>query len=273
MKRPLVALVALVALAAVPATAAADGSIMVLRADAGRADAEATAAVVRGARAPSVTVTAGSASLADVALMAGCDPAEASCLETVAGQLGVEQLVIVDARKDGSGTVVDVVATRRGQTPARRSFALGADRRASLAEVEAGMPALIGRPGAAPVDGGPADRVATASTHPSRAPLVVAIGGGILAGAGFVLWGLAASTQQEIDDAPAATAEDLAHLADLEDTGRTYAAAGNGLVIGGALAGIAGLAWMYWAHRQEQRSLRVAPVAGAQVGLALEASW
>lgn len=269
MKPALIGAAALAAVVASPTAARAQpAAIMVLPADA-PVDAAITGAIVRGAHGVSPAVTAGSASLADTAFIAGCDPAEPRCLDAVGAQLGVQQLVIVRSR----GGTVDVTATRPGAAPTRRSFP--ADR---LGELEAAIPGLLGAPSAAgagtaeaTLSGGAAGESRMSPRGRSRAALVLAIGGGALALTGTALWAAAASTQSEIDDAPTNTAADLEHLASLERTGRTYASVGNGLFIAGSVAAVAGVGWLVWERRHRAR---VVPIAGpAQAGLAVEGRW
>ena len=104
--------------------------------------------------------------------------------------------------------------------------------------------------------------------------IALGIGGGAVLAGGFALWGLAASTQSDIDSAPTATVADLQHLASLEDDGRRYAAIGNGLVIGGGLTVAAALGWILWSRSHEAGPVRVAPAVGpAGASVHLEASW
>ena len=63
------------------------------------------------------------------------------------------------------------------------------------------------------------------------------IGGGGAVALGFLLWNAASSTQRDIDAAPTRTQKDLADLRDLESRGDFYAAAGNVLVVTGAIVG------------------------------------
>jgi hypothetical protein len=84
--------------------------------------------------------------------------------------------------------------------------------------------------GSAPVpeQPGPPDR---------RLELAGMIGGGSLLALGVILWGAASSTQDDINKAPTRTSQDLANLRDLESRGDVYAAAGNALVVTGAVLG------------------------------------
>jgi hypothetical protein len=73
--------------------------------------------------------------------------------------------------------------------------------------------------------------------HDGRLELAGMIGGGSMLVLGAVLWGVASSTQDDIDHAPTRSRQDLANLKDLESRGDIYAAAGNVLVVTGAVLG------------------------------------
>jgi hypothetical protein len=119
-------------------------------------------------------------------------------------------------------------------------------------------PAIAARPPAEPAPGVPAPTAVapappavpeTAPTGPAAPPadqaaprdrrleLAGMIGGGGMLVLGLVLWGAASSTQDDINNAPATTRQDLANLRDLESRGDIYAAAGNVLVATGAVVG------------------------------------
>jgi hypothetical protein len=70
-----------------------------------------------------------------------------------------------------------------------------------------------------------------------RLELAGMIGGGSMLALGVVLWGAASSTQDDINQAPTRTRQDLANLRDLESRGDVYAAAGNVLVVTGVVLG------------------------------------
>lgn len=70
-----------------------------------------------------------------------------------------------------------------------------------------------------------------------RVELAGMVGGGSLLTLGVILWGAASSTQDDINKAPTRTGQDLANLRDLESRGDVYAAAGNALVVTGAVLG------------------------------------
>jgi len=103
-----------------------------------------------------------------------------------------------------------------------------------------------------------------------RGYVVGAIGGGVLATVGLVLWSSARSTQDEIDRAPIGTAAELRRLQDLEATGRSYALWGNVAVITGVAVGAA-CGYLYWRERRRARSqVAIVPTVHAHgVGLTL----
>lgn len=267
----------------------------------------AIAALVRGAAGGKTTVvTAGDGSLADSAFIVGCEPTADTCRDAVARQLGLDALWIVAA--DGA-TVTVAVRPVGGPTSTRRVPMPQPTAPAGIAALEAAGRSWAG--GAAPVDAGaggstssrprvdpgtdhlaprspdapvadppeppqfePAPATAAAVARPIPVGAIgLGVGGGVLLLGGAVMWGLAASTQGDIDAAPAQSAADLQHLAALEDTGRTYAGLGNAMVIGGSLAVVAAGAWIYWT-RHHGAETRLAPVVGGgAAGLTLEGTW
>ena len=107
-----------------------------------------------------------------------------------------------------------------------------------------------------------------------RGAIVVGVGGGALVLAGVALWGLAASTQGDIDAAPTATVADLERLVELEADADRYASLGNGLVVGGGLAVVAAGVWILWHRQHERAGVRVTPaLAPGSATVTLEASW
>ncbi|MBK9034444.1 MAG: hypothetical protein IPL61_24785 [Myxococcales bacterium] len=237
------------------------------------------AATARAVKQAAPTATIADASLADSAFILGCDPSTDPCRDDVAGQLGFDRMVIV-SRRDLSTEVV--VRTRGGDTRAQAFTVAGADDRAGLATLEAGVPALLAPavvevdpgPGVGAVAGGGGRALGVGPGGVPKGALIVGVGGGVLLVGGVVLWGLAASTQGDIDSAPTSTRAELERLDGLEADARQYATMGNGLVIGGAVAVVAAGAWMLWHHKHARESVRVAPAVGPGVAtVTLEASW
>ena len=86
------------------------------------------------------------------------------------------------------------------------------------------------------------------------------IGGGGCVVLSFVLWGAAASTQNEIDKAPTKTPKDIQNLKDLESKGDAQAGLGNILFIGGiALTAVSTYFYIRDRHSGSSRQARVAP--------------
>lgn len=237
---------------------AAPRSVLVIAATTGDPVVDASVKAIAGADA---TIKAGAVSLADSALILGCDPEADDCRDAVTDQLAVDELVVVTNRGDGA---IMVASYRRGGAPGtRKTYPVGgADDAAGLKQLGDGTAAAVAARSVDPVGErtmtGPA---ATTRGGIPRGALYIGVGGAVLVLSGAVAWGLAGAKQGEIDDAPTATAADLAHLADLESSGRAYAAAGNGLVIGGAIALAAAGTWIYL-NRRRERSVQVAPAIG-----------
>ena len=288
-----VAAVAVVA-AAAPAHASLKPRVMVLPAgDAGGGGAipeDLARALTQGARRVTPDVARSSASLADTAVIVGCDPAARPCLDAVAAALNVDQLLVVrvvaaaDAGAGGEVTV-ELTAVGRETAPVTQRFPLRpATRKRDLAAIEAAVPAMLeahvapgpggddpggaGGAGGAGAGDGPGDAGAgkggagsagagagpEVSTRSRRTPAAIALTGGAVVAIGVGAWVLAAIEQGEIDDAPTATAADLDRLARLERTAERYASAGNALVIAGGVAAAAGAVWWWTAGRGRDRA-------------------
>jgi hypothetical protein len=271
------------------AAEAADGlqaRVMVLPAEGStaadpRLASDVSVALMRGARRATRNVAQATATLADTAVIVGCDPAERSCADAVAAALNVDQMLLPRLSSDGDVSTVEVTAISREAAPVSRRFPVRpASRRQDLASIEAAVPTLLDAEGHG-VDPGPDDPPLRdelppppppddpppgggASGEPPgdgspRLPMYLTAGGGALAVTGLVFWGLAAARQGDIDDAPTSTAEDLANLEALEDRGRTYATLGNAMVIGGGLVAVAGAVW-WWRSRPRGARATVTPV-------------
>lgn len=288
--------------------------VMVLPAEGAATDsklpADLSAALTAGARRVTPNVQKSTASLGDTAVIVGCDPADQACLESVAAALNVDQMLLVTVKSESGGDVtVEVTAISREAEPVTQQFVVRvATRKQDLAKIEAAVPGMLDAEAAAaeggdggdggavtgggdggtgsvtdpglvggtgPEPGPDPDRDRVSST---RAPMVVTIAGGAIAVLGLGAWTIAAVKQGSIDDAPTATAEDLERLEDMESSARTYASTGNGLVIGGAIAAIAGGIWWWKVSRADDAApasgLVVSPmIGGDRGGLVLEGRW
>ncbi len=279
MRSLLVMILLLGAVAAAPSRATAetlDPRIMVMKIEGdapgvARLADKVTQALRTTARRFTPHVEVATASLADTAVIVGCEPGERACLDAVAAVLNVDRLLIARLSGDADGDAhVDVSLSSREHAPATARFDVrAATRDADVAVLAAGvarmfeddeaaahtpddatgrrpdrraMPTLTARarPAATrtrPSTARPVDVPSTLDA-PSRArwPLWISVGGAVAVAGGATMWALASSRQDEIDAAPTDTPAQLEHLADLEASARTRATVGNLLVIGGAVA-------------------------------------
>jgi hypothetical protein len=232
-------------------------------------------------------VARATAPIADTAVIVGCEPTEDSCLDAVAAALNVDQLLIARIAATGAkgeDATVEITAVTREARPVRQTFTVhAASRDADLAALEEQVPVMLEagearrdepEPPPEPVPVPVPVPVPGPERRSSAGPLIVAGAGGALLVAGGVFWGLAASTQGEIDDAPTATAADLERLADLEDEARLRANVGNVLIVAGAVVAAGGVTW-YLVSRRRGREVRVAPLVDPSGGggVAIGGAW
>lgn len=244
-------------------TALADDRTIVVAetASAGAEDAAVFKAAARGVKRAIPDAAIADASLADSAFILGCDPGANACRDDVAAQLGYERLVIVSRR--GAEVTVAVRARRDGD---QRRFSLAQTDKPTLAILESDIAAML-KPKAAG---------ASSSAHgrTPRGALYLGAGGLLAIAVGATMWGLAASTQGDIDDAPTGTLDELRHLRDLEDRGEAYATAGNVLVgVGAAVVVVAG-AWIWRRRSERSPAVQVAPaVTPGGAALVMGGAW
>ena len=252
------------ALVVVPRLAAAEPhKVLVLQSE-GRAGAglraKIDAAIARLAAAAQLQASAGELTFTDAATAVGCRPDAASCKDEVMGMLSVDEIVVTTVTPKPGGVEIAVQRIARGGATrdATMLLATGAspgklDRIAPLFSEPRDAPAPPAEP--APVIPAPTAVAPAPPAVPETAPagsapladppgprdrgleLAGMIGGGSLLALGVVLWGAASNTQNEINNAPTRTRQDLANLRDLESRGDVYAAAGNVLVATGAVLG------------------------------------
>ncbi|HET9622717.1 MAG TPA: hypothetical protein VFP84_15195 [Kofleriaceae bacterium] len=263
------ACLALAATLAAATPALADSHKLLVLQSEGRTDAatrtKIDAAVFKLAAASEPQAAAGGLNFSDAATAVGCKPDTALCKDEVLGMLSVDEIVIttIAARPGGleitvrrvskggasrdasmvlpagaSPDKLDGIAPLFGGPPPASKPAITTDRPAGTeapvvpppTAVEAPPPSPIEQPAAQPAE--PSD----ATTH-RRLEIAGMAGGGALAVIGLLLWSAASSTQNDIDNAPTATRQDLMHLRDLESKGDTYATLGNLFVISGLVVG------------------------------------
>lgn len=260
---PRIALVVGLGVVATTATALADDRTLVM-AEATSTGADDTAvfqAAARGVKRAIPDASIADASLADSAFIVGCDPAADACRDDVAAQLGYQRLVIVSRR----GADVTVVV-RAPQGRDQRRFSVAQTDAPSLSILEGDVATMLG-PKAAGASSSPPG-------HMPRGAMYLGAGGLVAIAVGATMWGLASSTQGDIDDAPTGTLDELRHLRDLEDRGQAYATAGNVLVgVGAAVVVVAG-AWIWRRRSERSPAVQVAPaVTPGGAALVLGGAW
>jgi hypothetical protein len=255
-RRALVAVLAVL----VPRLATADGHKLLVLQSEGRVDAglraKIDAAITRLALGATPGAVAGELTFSDAATAVGCKPDAPACKDEVLGMLAVDEIIITVLTPKPGG--LEIAARRFGKGGALGEatvlLAAGAapDRLEDLAPLFSGKPAEAAPVLPEPSSVIPATAVPeTARPDPSppadqpsalghRLELAGMGGGATMVTLGLVMWIAASSTQDEIDHAPTATRQDLAHLQDLESRGDGFATAGNVLAIGGlAIASVA----------------------------------
>jgi hypothetical protein len=266
--------------------------------DLGDLNGDVDGALARGAGRLTPTVARATATLDDTAVIVGCDPAEASCLDAVAAALNVDQLLIARVSVSGADASVEVTAVTREAEPVTQTFVIHkATRAADLAKLEEAVPVMLeAGEGKKPLPGedtgtgtgtgtgtdsgiGVGTGTGTGTSGGgggggSTGPLIT-IGAGVVAlAAGGVFWGLASVKQGEIDDAPTSTPEDLDRLADLEAAGQLRANVGNVLVVAGALVAAGGVTWYLLGRKGRDESLHASPViVPGGAGIAIGGAW
>lgn len=238
------------------------------------------ASIEKLAKATSDRVTIGDTTFGETAAAVGCEPADDGCAEAVRATLGVDELVhgTVTAGPTETTLVVRRTVARERTHATTAVLATGEP----LDTVEAELaPWFDGAPPPEEPESLTAeDAPPLAEPGPSRPPInrertkgfLIAAGGGLSLVIGLVLWSHKSEIQGEIDDAPTRSAEDFAHLEQLEDRAFTYAMVGNLMVIGGlALTG-----WGSWIVYQDHRSRQVTvtpSVTSTGAGVSVGGTW
>jgi hypothetical protein len=276
--------------AARPAAADLDPRVLVLPAEgAGPPSmtslaADVADALARGAAQTTHNVARADASLGDTAVVVGCDPSQAACLDAVAAALNVDQVVVSRLRASGNDATVEVTAVTREAEPSTRTFTVHASSRdADLAALQTAVIEMLqsgeARRSQAHREGAASQPSLPGGAHPTTVeparptwPILVTAGGAVLLAGGVGCWALASSKQGSIDGAPTGSAADLDRLASLESSARQYATAGNVLVVGGAVVAITGavLWWRAWGDHDVEVTPAVAP---DHAGVIVEGVW
>lgn len=232
-------------------------------------------------------VTIGDTTFAETAAAVGCDPQVPECAETVRTTLGVDELVYGSAETQDGQTTVTVKRTV-ANTPATSQAA-------TIAETDAGDTA---EPALASAFGGPADAagfgadgsgVAGSGSPVAERPRPASnffdtrerkLGAGLAAGGviaiviGLSLWASKSDLQDQIDNHPSDTYDEIQDLKQLEDRAGDKAMWGNIMVALGLGLGGAGAYFLYKDHQNRSATVAPAPVeAGTGMTLVLTGRW
>jgi hypothetical protein len=268
--------------------------------------AKLSASVQRLARVVDGQVTPGDTTFAETAAAVGCDPGVPSCIDSVCSTLGVDEIVYGTVVVQGQQGKLVVRRAERGKPPREvtASFPtkqpekaeqqvlplfsgtapVGEDNPLELKDKPPTDPKLRTDPKEHPGDPDHATNGAnTMQTPPtSGTPLVdtptsddrrygiaAAAGGGVMLLIGIALWSTASSLQQDIDNHPTQTFDQLSDLRALEDKTRNRALFGDIMVIGGlALGGYGG--YLLWRDHNARATVAPAPADhGAAVTITL----
>lgn len=99
-----------------------------------------------------------------------------------------------------------------------------------------------------------------------RLTMIGMVGGGAMLLTGMIFWGAASGVEDEIDQAPKRTREDLENLRDLEAKGDGYATAGNLLFVSGLVLGGVSTYFFLKSDKRSTRSALITPTANAHGG-------
>jgi hypothetical protein len=223
--------------------------------------------VARAAGLTDAEVIRGQASFDDSAAVAGCAAPDPPCFAKVAEALGVDYVVIGTVTPAPGGTATASLKLYKDGTVSEHIVKLAGDLDAMVQTMAQDVPPLFtgARPPAAPTSPALAEpRPASPPMAPRPAPAPepapepdgfarVGTTSWIIAGAGLavtaaslIVFAQAKSKQDEVDQAPTRTPEELDRLVELEDQGERLTNIGNILLIGGAAALVTGGGLILW---------------------------
>ncbi|MDQ3368441.1 MAG: hypothetical protein M3680_23695 [Myxococcota bacterium] len=277
MIRSLLAVLLIVGLTAGPALAG-PRKVLVLPLDGTAEPATRTklsASLQKMARVLDGEVTAGDATFNDTATAIGCDPTKPDCAESVRATLAVDELVYGTADEDAGQVTLVVKRSMKGKQPREVSRSFPASTPSQKVEVEL-LPVFSSEPLPDPatdptVDPDPAvdpptgsEPVAPPTPAVSRrernVSIAITAGGGVLLVLGFSLWSSKAGLQDDIDNHPTTTREDIEELQELEDQASSRAWAGNFFVVAGLAVAAYGGWRLYRDHQEHKQKLTITPV-------------
>lgn len=202
-----------------------------------------TQVVARVSKRRGLKVNRVTASLDDTAMISGCEPNRKECRASVLGQLGAQRGMTgtVEAGPAPGRVRVTIDSFDRDGTSRRKQFDVSTKR--AEKELEGALPVIFG-------DSVPPEFAANVVGHDrgsssslsrvKSSSWIIASSGAATMLAGSMFWLVASGQQQEIDEAPVATLEDLQRLMDLEERAGTNATVGNALFVTGAAVFVVG---------------------------------
>jgi hypothetical protein len=225
-------------------------------------------------------VTVGDTTFAETAAAVGCDPQALECAETVRSTLAVDELVYGSAEtRDGSTTVTVHRAT--GNAPVSSQVSVISETDGADKAEPALQPAFAETPVAAAGSAAPVDTATERpptrnffDTRDRKLGFGLAAGGVLVLVVGLSLWSSKGDLQDQIDNHPNRSLDDLRELADLEDRAGSKALWGNILVGVGLGLGGAGAYFLYKDHKNRSTTVTPAPVeAGTGMAVVLRGRW
>lgn len=242
-------------------------------------------------------ITIGDTTFFETATAVGCDAKDPACAETVRATLSVDELVYGSATVQDGNTTVTVYRVTQGAPPATQTIVIGATDPGTQAEP--GLEPVFGGGSGSDVVGSDATgagsgsdvsappEVGAGSAVQPEAPRsnffdtrerklgVGLVGGGVISLViGLSLWSSADDVQNQIDDHPTRTLDDLHDLVALEERAGSRALWGNIMVGLGLALGGAGAYYLYKDHENRTATLTPAPVeSGTGMTLVFAGRW
>ncbi|MFN0253784.1 MAG: hypothetical protein ACKV2T_43360 [Kofleriaceae bacterium] len=225
-------------------------------------------------------VTIGDTTFDETAAALGCDAEMQICADSVRATLGVDELVFGRATTTGTQTtlVVRRVRSKTAWREGQSTFSVDDAPEKSGTTVDTELSPLfdVTPPPPPPiVDTPPIAETPPRVDEPSNSVrtrgILLAMGGGVAAILGVVLWVNVSNTQDEIDAANPTDADDFRALEEKEDKAQRNAIIGDVLVV----AGVALAAWGGWTIYQSRESaVTVTPTATpTSAGVSIGGRW
>lgn len=225
-------------------------------------------------------VTIADATFGETATAVGCDPRAPECAESVRATLGVDELVYGSATTENGSTTITLRRARADAPIAEQTSVIaetdsGDMAEPALAPVFADAPVAL--EGAVPDPAAPSDasvRKNFFDTRERKLGTAFAAGSAIVLTIGLSYWAAKSDLQEQIDDHPRTTLDDLRALVALEDRAAGKALRGNLLVALGLGLGGAAVYYFYTDHQNRRATISPAPVEGGTgMGVVVTGRW